>query len=388
MFPSLTDTLPTDWSYLSEGGATIVFSYKGPSNPSFNGTVLRLRKRVLGSEDEDHHSEIDFTIDFQKEIIERLIPRAHLPRLVPVVVGEDAGTWLEALAAACEPHRPAERRRTDHIDVKSSNAVLATDLVGGQIIAVEIKPKWGFLPSPTFLSDATRSIKTRTCRFCMHSHLKAQQGDVVALGYCSLDLFSGDESRVKNALSSLWDAWMNSDGAMNNLKVFVHGKKIGPVEQSCILDLLDDATDPKEALISALLPILTATPVLRTLAHLQRTLDALDIEGLAALWDRAPVGPDPTMSEWTDFIATYLAAPSLPPADSAHLRHHALAYLLSATLKDCSVIVRVPDGTVAVIDLDAKHIDRLRKWARLDAEIVRAYAAVPERKVCVDALRV
>lgn len=125
--------------------------------------------------------------------------------------------------------------------------------------------------------------------------------------------------------------------------------------------------------------------MLRTLARLQRTLDALDIEGLATFWDDAPVGTDPTLAEWSDFISVYLASPAPPPAASAHLRHHALAYLLSATFKDCSVIVRVPDGTATVIDLDPKSIDRLRKWGRLDSEIVSAYAAVPDRKVCRDA---
>ena len=40
---SVTDTSPQDWKYISEGGATIVFSYTG-DNPLFNGTVLRLRK--------------------------------------------------------------------------------------------------------------------------------------------------------------------------------------------------------------------------------------------------------------------------------------------------------------------------------------------------------
>ncbi|KAJ7481157.1 inositol-pentakisphosphate 2-kinase [Mycena galericulata] len=382
----LTETLPTDWSYISEGGATIVFSYKGPANPFFDGTVLRLRKHALTGEDKEYKQEKDPTIDFQKKIIERLIPGAHLPRIEHVVVGEDGETWLEALAAVCEPHRSPERRYKDRIDAKRPNAVLATDLVYGQGIAVEIKPKWGFLPSPTYLSGATLPIKTRTCRFCMHSHLKARQGVAAATDYCPLDLFSGKESRVKNALNNLWDAWIHSDGAVNNFKVFVRGRKISPAEQSSILGLVNDAADPKEALTSALLPVLTSTPVLRTLAHLQRTLDALDIEGLAALWDRAPAGPDPTLPEWLDFLAAYLASPAPPPpADPAHLRYHILAFLLSATLKDCSVVVRVPDGTATVIDLDPKSVDRLRKWEQLDREIVSAYAAVPDRKVCVDA---
>ena len=75
------------------------------------------------------------------------------------------------------------------------------------------KPKWGFLPAPTHLSDETREIKTRTCRFCMHAHLKSTQGADVSLGYCPLDLFSGDAARVTRALHALWDVWIGSGGA-------------------------------------------------------------------------------------------------------------------------------------------------------------------------------
>ncbi|KAJ7137800.1 inositol-pentakisphosphate 2-kinase-domain-containing protein [Mycena epipterygia] len=395
------DTRPTDWRYLSEGGATMVFSYIGPPNPVFERTVLRVTKHSLvedraesGSDAElaarysppldtappPLHPVSDPTIEFHK-CMQRLIPPAHLPLLKTISLGPDHQAWLRALAEHSEPQRPAERRKKDGIDVRQLKAVLATDLIGGQGIAVEIKPKWGFLPSPKHLSDTTVSIKTRTCRFCMHSHFKAQHGEAAALDYCPLDLFSGDESRVKKALASLWDAWTNSDGTVNNLRVFVRGTKIGPAEKSSIAGLVDDLADPKEALISAVLPVLINTPVLHTLSRLQRTLDALDIEGLAALWERAPVGRDPRVTEWNEFVSTYLAAPAPPPpADAAHLRYHVLAYLLSAAFKDCSVIVRVPDGTATVIDLDPKSVDRLHNWERLDKEIVTAYATVQDPK--------
>ena len=90
------------------------------------------------------------------------------------------------------------------------------------------KPKWGFLPAPTYLSDETREIKTRTCRFCMHAHLKSTQGENVSLGYCPLDLFARDRSRVTRALHALWDVWIGSGAAVNNLRVFVAGRKLTP----------------------------------------------------------------------------------------------------------------------------------------------------------------
>ncbi|KAJ7633015.1 inositol-pentakisphosphate 2-kinase [Roridomyces roridus] len=366
----LTDTLPTNWSYVSEGGESIVFSYKGPDNPLYTGTVLRLRKCSLTNRNPPNAE----AVVFHEEIMARLIDPTFLPKIQHVHVGQGAELWLNALAALCEPQRPLERKRTDRIDSRCQNAALATDLVGCEALTIEIKPKWGFLPSPTHLSEATQPIKTRTCRFCMHSHLKAQPSS-----FCPLDLYSGEECRIKKALEGLWEVWLDSDGAINNFRVFVHGKRISSEESSSI---------SKEATISALLGILTTSPVLRTLSRLQRTLDALDIEGLATLWNAADVGGNPTVSEWHEFITSYLSSPNAPPpATPEHLRYHVLAYLLSATFKDCSIIVGIASRTVTVIDLALKSIDRLSKWEQLDREILSAYAAVPvqDRKICVDA---
>lgn len=180
------------------------------------------------------------------------------------------------------------------------------------------------------------------------------------------------------------------------------------------------------------------------LSDLQRTLDLLDIEGLSNLWRRAeesaplyrttfasffeqaslsglgpssppappstPLGvsslfltsPEPTISDWVEFLDMYLSPASrqLDHANPApeNLRYYLLAYLLSATFKDCSIMVRLdpiqplgPSAKVAVkpehvtvIDLDPKSMARLRKWEKLDQEIVHAYLATDERKVCVD----
>ena len=64
----------------------------------------------------------------------------------------------------------------------------------------------------------------------MHSHLKSRKGEKVALRYCPLDLFSGDKSRMTQAIHSLWDAWADSNGTVNNLKIFVRDKMIKPAE--------------------------------------------------------------------------------------------------------------------------------------------------------------
>ena len=165
----IADTLPQDWKYVSEGGATIVFSYTGPPNPRFDETVLRLRKSTVPALAAptlpSHASDLDGStwvpdaglvtpedepddpmIEYQQKCMERLIPREHLPRLESVRVD---GPWLEALAALHELARPVDRREKDQIDVLRRKGVLATDLVGGEGLAVEIKvypPKLMFPP--------------------------------------------------------------------------------------------------------------------------------------------------------------------------------------------------------------------------------------------------
>lgn len=65
----------------------------------------------------------------------------------------------------------------------------------------------------------------------MHSHMRSQEVEditVKPLGYCPLDLFSGEPDRVKKALLELWDAWVSTSGANNNLRVFVEGHMLTP----------------------------------------------------------------------------------------------------------------------------------------------------------------
>jgi inositol-pentakisphosphate 2-kinase len=135
---NVVGTSPHDWTYVSEGGATIVFSYTGPSKPHFNGTVLRLRKTALAPHDErpDEAQTDDPTIAFQTKVMARLIPNLFLPRLESVGVDK---TWLREIGTLCTRQRPPERREKDDINLTRMTSVLATDLVGKEPLVVEIK---------------------------------------------------------------------------------------------------------------------------------------------------------------------------------------------------------------------------------------------------------
>lgn len=157
------DTLPHEWRYVSEGGATIVFSYVGPPNPQFDGTVLRLRKATLSTANLQISSTDAYTqdepddpiIEFQQKCMERLIPLEHLPRLESVSVSCE---WLESLISLHDAKRPKDRRVKDQIDVARRKGVLATDLVGGDWVSVEIKVSISILSVQLMMSRTNFSI--------------------------------------------------------------------------------------------------------------------------------------------------------------------------------------------------------------------------------------
>lgn len=139
---NILQTTPRDWKYVSEGGATIVFSYIGSAHPVFDGTVLRLRKSALGKATADGTSDTseeepdDPAIEYQTKCIQSLIPPNHLPRLQTVHLNR---SWLEELTRLHNAARPEDRRVKDEVDLNRKKGILATDLVGGNWLAVEIK---------------------------------------------------------------------------------------------------------------------------------------------------------------------------------------------------------------------------------------------------------
>lgn len=145
--------------------------------------------------------------------------------------------------------------------------------------------------------------------------------------------------------------------------------------------------------------------MLQVISTLQRTLDALDIEGLSKLHaisssenaqsSLAPLTPDPSYEEWGGFVAAYrtgFCSWDHANPDPANIRSYLMAYLLSATFKDCSIILRIKEGdrspqgahSVSIIDLDQKSINRLGKWEELDRTIVARYRSASRQKRCID----
>jgi inositol-pentakisphosphate 2-kinase len=67
----------------------------------------------------------------------------------------------------------------------------------------------------------------------MHAHLKKIEGVNTAIQFCPLDLFSGSKVRLERAVDALWNSWVQSNGSINNLRIFYHGKIVLPNDVGC-----------------------------------------------------------------------------------------------------------------------------------------------------------
>ncbi|KAL6077466.1 Inositol-pentakisphosphate 2-kinase, variant 2 [Balamuthia mandrillaris] len=133
--------------------------------------------------------------------------------------------FLSTLSQRINGDRPDHRKKEADVDDTSTFAFILPDLsvfprtnkLSAPSICVEIKPKWGFLPSSPLIRQG-HSIKGRVCRYCMLQRYKLKTGKISEISaYCPLDLFSFDEKRVERAL------WDMLSVPQNNIKIFVDG---------------------------------------------------------------------------------------------------------------------------------------------------------------------
>ena len=142
----LSETSPAVWKYVSEGGATIVFSYQGPCHPILTGRVLRLSKtpcQGVGTPLRVSNDQPGLAVEFQQKIISRLLHPSHLVNLQVVAL---ESRWVEAFAIYHESSRPQERRSTSNIDRTNYTGLLAPDLISGLSCVVEIKVNNDYYP--------------------------------------------------------------------------------------------------------------------------------------------------------------------------------------------------------------------------------------------------
>lgn len=142
-----------------------------------------------------------------------------------------------------------------------------------------------------------------------------------------------------------------------------------------------DVETCRETFIARLLPALCTTPVIPILASLQRRLDAL---GEPLTLGASYPENEPTLEEWGAFAQRF-------QRDEVRAEDAPLAYMLSATFKDCSMIIGLPDGkepVIKLVDLDVKSVSKFAYWIKLDKNISASYGQLDEseRRICIDVM--
>ncbi|KAF9989605.1 Inositol-pentakisphosphate 2-kinase [Mortierella antarctica] len=304
------------------------------------------------------------------------------PRFVAITLPSE---FLVSLAAAVEPLRPQSRLHKV-IDCTQSVGFLALDHTQfiqrhpkHPSVAVEIKPKWGFLSKSSFIRKE-HGIKKRKCRFCMYQYHKLKAGQEQSLSeYCPIDLFSTSHHLVQDSLNALVQT------PQNNFRLFVNGEQqtvskeaiahvmvgsnVGSAQQE---NIAPQGTHPT-TLVEVLARVLSESPLLKRLGRLQQALDSLDVETIHRFYDKladpaTSYLPEPTLEEFLNTAEAFLERTDLDAmmqedqetfethneasigfgADDDldevpdHLKMHFVReFLLSATLKDCSILITI-----------------------------------------------
>ncbi|GAA93721.1 uncharacterized protein L969DRAFT_52621 [Mixia osmundae IAM 14324] len=348
---------PDQWRYVNEGRANIVFAYSGNESAYLN-KVIRISKNGGPSGDDTAF----------RALLRRLVPAEHQTQ-PPTRLTVNTSSLLKLLAST-EHLRPQQRRDEPAIDLAGSQVHLM-DNVFGSGVAVEIKPKWGFIPSEQ------ASAPPQLCRYCMHSVSRDHRAGHTPqrlshrrATYCPLDLFSPHRARSEHALERLWQHWLDSRASSNNFRVFVDSQLVMSDELGLAglrQALACTRGAEKTIILSSLSHQLTG---LKKLAELQREHDGA---GIVRLW--AAVCAQPDFSCFlTPATEAELRNGAFDSGSSLHgkseLRKAIIAYAISATFKDCSLAIQLPpsmresSSIVKWIDLDCKPLSRLPHWAR------------------------
>lgn len=178
MASSLSQTSPSEWKYISEGAATVVFSYNGPHHPILTGRVLRLRKAPREGHGPRHSVSDDNPVAFQQSVVSRLLDPSYLPDLQTIPLQAD---WVEALSINHESFRPQERRSTSVIDCSRQTGVLAPDLIGGLSCAVEVKVN-NYYPPEVPIDNFSKSQNGASSLIATIYHQRASQSKLKHAG--------------------------------------------------------------------------------------------------------------------------------------------------------------------------------------------------------------
>lgn len=372
----ISDTKSTDWWLVGAGRANAVFAYRGLRSDLVN-RVLRLSKpkkairptSALSLEAEvwlGHHLllQSDAAIRcsyFADKFLAPAIATRHLPHQAIAITGDDlAPQLLESIGQAVSgmPTETAMLLRNNTMFGAPSKT---------PVVCVEIKPKWGALPTAETIHP-DNAIKHQTSRFRLQQALKLAQAKIDRVSqYDPIDMFSEEPNRVVASTVALLRE------PQNNLQLFRDGcpahfsglkSESGAEQLAKILSGWCESAstmDQAAVLAAAIQAVLHDSGVLGGILELQK-LDQYDIEGVALVYDllleehkRQPPLP---------------GSPTTPPREtgspSSSDTHSRSTY---SSILPCDVVVPVHKHCRRRSCSAGERIDALNRWKAAHASL-------------------
>ncbi|KYR01821.1 hypothetical protein DLAC_01834 [Tieghemostelium lacteum] len=371
------------WKYKGEGACNVVLTYHGPNNSKLNGRVLRVKKTnvsstTIGTLLNGNEDQVNKDISDFKFVADKMSFILNSRYVYPGEIIRVTKEFLEQLDEHILNDRPKSRSKL-RIDTNITIAFLIQDLsmfrdvsipghhfqspkenfspslspspsssfTRDQIICIEIKPKWGFLQSRSEFITNAKDVKSNTCRYCMHQYIKLQEGSISEISnYCPLDLYcnSNDNDdnnsmnidRKKKAIKELFYH------PQNNLKIYIDGElaftgslgggnDLSKEESIQMIGSLFRPTLSTQSLCELVSAILSRESILSNLKSVQ-LYDELDIEAIYYLYCK--------LNQIPNTIGYQLNSQSkLDQLTNDQIREYISRFLISATVKDCSIML-------------------------------------------------
>lgn len=253
----MLDVEDLEWLYHAEGNSNILVK-----NAKCH-KVLRARKINLEGTESNNSEENGkirnvFSVNDEENFIKNIVSPLFGSSLVYITdiqtIPCKSKNFLKELNRKIDSLRPIGRKHKV-IDVNCSHVQLMPDLTflsecpKSSCVSVELKPKWGLLPSSDKICEA-HAIKQGICRFCMHQELKLSSGKIGEKSqYCPLDLFGNCTCRMRSALRALFQH------PQNNICLHVNGENVTMTffDKNKVDDLkIDSSCELIEILVSIL----------------------------------------------------------------------------------------------------------------------------------------
>ncbi|XP_019083137.1 PREDICTED: inositol-pentakisphosphate 2-kinase [Camelina sativa] len=424
-----------DWSYRGEGAVNLVLAYTG-SSPTCLGKVMRIKKKLKkGNENGGDTSGNGLTSlenliwgDIKdlascqnKEMVDYLFAE-HVMRpflghkYVNVGIRRLVATeFLESVEKMATSQPLSRRANPSSVDTNRTSVLLMDDLTRfahGHVeddkpcLTVEIKPKYGFLPSSSFIAEENL-IKKSVTRFKMQQALKLRQNEILKVSeYDPLDLFSGSKDRIHKAIKALYAT------PQTNFRVFLNGSLVfgGFRGSKCITTSKVELafnhilkgilkTEDDDVCASSFIELVAetiyASGALDQLLHVQK-LDKYNIEGVVHAYYDLIDQPCKACQELEKRKLSnhFGAMHSMSHDEKVNILKN---FLISSTATDCSVMVSIRsretglssfsshgnvhlestkqdfEYKVHFIDLDMRPLNRMEANYESDKMIMKSY---------------